>query len=81
MAALNTISANSHGNVIQCCSDMFSLWLERQPEASWGQLINALIRINLGSLANEVEALLKPVSQVQQNPQKSMDPEGSNYYI
>ena len=39
---LNAITVNSQGNVIKCCSGMFSLWLERQPEASWRQLINAL---------------------------------------
>ena len=31
---LNTIAANSHDNVIKCCSGMFSLWLERQPDGS-----------------------------------------------
>ena len=55
---LNAINVNSHGNVIKCCSDMFSLWLERQPEASWTQLINALRNVNLMSLATKVENLL-----------------------
>ena len=57
---LNTIAANSHDNVIKCCSGMFSLWLERQPEASWKQLINALRNVNLESLATNVENLLTP---------------------
>ena len=57
---LNIIAANNHDNVIKCCSGMFSLWLERQPEASWRQLINALRNVNLVSLATNVEKLLIP---------------------
>ena len=57
---LNTIAANSHDNVIKCCSGMFSLWLERQPEASWRQLINALRNVNLVTLATSIENLLLP---------------------
>ena len=57
---LNTIAVNSHDNVIKCCSGMFSLLLERQPEASWRQLINALKNVNLVSLATTVENLLTP---------------------
>ena len=55
---LNTIAANSHDNVIKCCTGVFSLWLERQPEASWRQLISALTNVNLVSLAKNVENLL-----------------------
>ena len=57
IAALKTISANSHGNVIKCCASMFSLWLERQPEASWRQLIEALKATNLGNIAADLEKM------------------------
>ena len=57
---LNAIAVDSHGSVIKCCSGMFSLWLERQPEATWRQLISALKNIKLVSLAKNVENLLIP---------------------
>ena len=40
VAELDIIAADSRGSVVTCCSRMFSLWLERQPEASWRQLID-----------------------------------------
>ena len=58
MAALKTISANSQGNVIKCCASMLSLWLERQPKASWGQLIEALKATDLDHVATEIEGKL-----------------------
>ena len=54
--ALQTIKSN----VTECstrCSEMFKLWIERQPEASWRHLINAIRRINLGTLAFDIEKL------------------------
>ena len=57
---LNIIAVNNQGNVTRCCSRMFSLWLERQPEATWMQLINALKNAKLFSLATNVENLLIP---------------------
>ena len=66
---LNIIAANNGGNVIQCCSSMFSLWLERQPEASWRQLFKALSNVNLVSLATETEKLLTPSEQQQSSQQ------------
>ena len=60
MAALKTISANSHGNVIKCCASMLSLWLKRQPEASWRQLIEALKVTGLDYIATDLEGKLIP---------------------
>ena len=71
VADLNTISANNRGDVIQCCSSMFSLWLERRPEASWKQLIEALTKIKLNLLASEIEKLLIS-SEQQQNSQEKL---------
>ena len=59
-AALGTIAANSHGNVITCCSSLFKLWLQRQPNASWRQLIQALKDIGLDKLATEIKGKLEP---------------------
>jgi len=39
------------------CSEMFKLWLERRPEASWRHLINAIRRIRLDNLASDIERL------------------------
>jgi len=41
-----------------CCSEMFKLWLERKPGASWKQLVVAMKRIHLNKLASDVENLL-----------------------
>jgi len=40
------------------CSEMFKLWLERQPGASWRQLIVVMKQIRLDKLASDVENLL-----------------------
>ena len=74
---LNIIAANSGGNVIQCCSSMFSLWLERQPEASWRQLFKALSNVNLVSLATETERLLTPSEQQQSSQQTPTNLQGT----
>ena len=41
-----------------CCSKMFKLWLDRQPEASWRCLIKALKEIHCNNLASDIEKLL-----------------------
>ena len=64
-ADLDTISANNRGDVIGCCSSMFTLWLQREPEASWKQLIDALNKINLKQLASEIKKSLIPLEQQQ----------------
>ena len=64
MADINTISANNRGDVVGCCSSIFSLWLQRQPEANWKHLIDALIKIKLNLLAEEIKrSLIKSEQQ------------------
>ena len=58
-AALSTISANNN-NVVACCSSLFSLWFQRQPEASWKQLIDALKITGLENLAKQIKGQLIP---------------------
>lgn len=74
--ALNTISAESRGSVVACCSGMFSLWLERQPEASWRQLIDALIDVKLVSLAAEIKRSLILPEQQKSSQEISADLQG-----
>ena len=49
---------NNKANLAVCCSEMFRLWLGRQPKASWRKLIDALKQIHLNQLAFDVEGLL-----------------------
>jgi len=58
-AALSRISVNNHDDVTGRCSTMLAVWLEREPNASWGQLVNALRVTNLGQLATEIERKLR----------------------
>jgi len=57
--ALSTISVNTHDDVTGCCSSMLAMWLEREPNVGWGQLINALRVTNLDQLATEIESKLR----------------------
>ena len=58
--ALNIIEVNSQGNVIKCCSSLFDQWLERDPDASWEHLIEALNIALLDKLATKIEGMLQP---------------------
>ena len=42
------------------CERMFDMWLERTPQASWKQLIEALKEVQLNQLASELEESLQP---------------------
>ena len=41
-------------NTYECCEGMFSLWLDRDSEASWNKLIAALRRNDLGGIADDL---------------------------
>ena len=58
-AALGVIEVNANGDVTACCESLFKIWLERQPEASWGQLIEGLKEIGQGTLAAQIEDMLQ----------------------
>ena len=58
--ALKEIEIDNRGNVKECCSKMFSLWLQRQPKANWSQLINALEEVKLYALADNIKKSLLP---------------------
>ena len=57
IAALKTIKCNISDCTVRC-SEMFELWLERQPKASWRNLIEALKQIHQNQLAFKIEDLL-----------------------
>ena len=49
---------NNKSDVMDRCSAMFQLWLDRQPTASWRQLIKALKRLHLSNIAHQIELKL-----------------------
>ena len=63
--ALDEIQSNYPSNASTCCTKMFQLWLDRQPEASWRQLIQALREpnIKLEELANTIEQKLISINK------------------
>ena len=62
---LDEIEKNHPTDVSTCCTKMFRLWLDKQPEASWEQLIQALREpiIELNELANTVEQNLISINE------------------
>lgn len=56
---LDAIETECPGNVVKC-REMFCLWLERTPEATWNQLLQALRApsVKLETLASELEEML-----------------------
>ena len=57
VAALEAIK-NNKTEITVCCSDMFKLWLDRVPKASWRNLIDALKQVQQNKLAFDIEDLL-----------------------
>ena len=55
---LSIIAVNNLHDVVERCSAMFTLWLDRQPNASWEILKEALVTVQLHSLASVVNQWL-----------------------
>ena len=53
--ALDEIQKNYPRDVGMCCTKMLQLWLERQPDASWEQLLQALKEVKMNDLASSIE--------------------------
>ena len=55
--ALNKIKCDNKNDYRICCTEMFQLWLKKQPKAPWKQLIESLRQpsVNLKELANQIE--------------------------
>ncbi|XP_065919555.1 uncharacterized protein [Dysidea avara] len=58
-AVLDLIMVNSRDSC-ECCTKMFNQWIQRQPDATWKQLIEALNRCDLIQLAVNIKKLLLP---------------------
>ena len=56
--ALDEIQRNYPRDVSMCCTKMLQLWLERQPDATWEQLIQALKEVEMNELASNVQQKL-----------------------
>ena len=55
---LDTIQTNHPTDASICCNQMFQKWLQMQSKANWNQLITALIKINLNTVAESVSNLI-----------------------
>ena len=60
--SLNDIKRNNRNDVAECCKEMFQLWLDKCPDASWNQLIQSLREpsVGLNHLASKIEQMLIP---------------------
>ena len=61
--ALDVIKANYRDDVTMCCSEMLKVWRERQTEANWNQLIDALLQVKLNRIAKDIKSSLKPPTE------------------
>ena len=59
VAELDMVKANNSDNVTTCCSEMLTLWRQRQTGTSWNQLIEALVQVKLNQVAEEIRKGLK----------------------
>ena len=59
IAELDMIKANNGDSVTTCCSEMITLWRQRQTGASWNQLIEALVQVKLNRVAEKIRKGLK----------------------
>ena len=62
---IKIIQVNKAGNVSECCAEMLQLWLQRQRNATWNQLICALRSpsVQLFDVATKIESLLLPSAE------------------
>ena len=65
ISQLDVIKVNNGNDVTKCCSEMLALWRQRQPSASWNQLIEALKQVKLNKIATGIEKLLVPSGEQQ----------------
>jgi len=65
LKTLDEIQSNYPRDASMCCTKMFQLWLDGQPEASWRQLLQALRELNIEmyELANKIEQKLISINE------------------
>ena len=61
-AKLDTIRNNNPGNANGACTEMFSLWLQKNPSASWNLLISTIKGpgVEKHDVAHRIERVLQP---------------------
>ena len=61
---LNTIKANNPNNASGACTEMFSLWLQKNPSASWSSLISAIRGpgVDRYDVACQIEQMHQPLA-------------------
>ena len=52
---------------------MLSLWLQRQTEASWNQLIEALMQVKLNRIAKEIKTGLQSPTELENKIADTME--------
>ena len=59
---LSTIKKNNPNNSNEACTEMFSLWLQKNPSASWNSLILTIRGpgVNKHDVAHKIEQMLQP---------------------
>jgi len=67
IGVLDAIKADHPNDVNTCCNKMFIKWLLMKPDATWSQLITALTRIGMNTVAEDLNKQLKTGSTC--NPQ------------
>ena len=48
------IIVDNHHDIVCRCTSMFTLWLEKKPNASWEELKKALVAVKLGQIASTI---------------------------
>ena len=56
---LNVILHSNHRDLRECCRQMFQLWLQNCPDATWEHLIQALREVRLNRLASKIYHMLQ----------------------
>ena len=74
--AVRAIAASKSQDLTACCAAMLDKWLDKDPNASWRQLIEALNEIGLNSLAADIKKKLQPSTASQEPKGMSLEMSG-----
>ena len=67
------IKANNTDDVTKCYSKILSLWLQQKSEASWNQLIEALVQVKLNRIAKGIKSHLKSPTEHEEKTADTME--------
>ena len=64
VSKLNTIKDNNTSNSNKACTEMFLLWLQKNPSASWDSLISTIRGpgVEKHNVAHKIEQMLQPLT-------------------